>query len=176
MNGPRFLGTAMGAAPIALLEEKKLPFLSPNAQRLRSNQAPSALPIEPPHGLVVHKLVEGRHQLQRRPVDLQEGKVRIGNDDVDVALDVLERAVQNIERKNRPSVNVTIGLDGAPVFSEGIAKKAHRSSNNILLFVPVRPGSVGSGGTDTGRDPEVIIGGSTSKAKTSVDGVRVLDQ
>jgi len=98
MYEPGFLGTAMGAAPIPFLKEKKLPFLSPNAQRLRSNQAPSALAIKPPHGFVVHQLVEGWHQLQRRPVGLQEGKVRISNKDVEVALDVLKRAMQNIER------------------------------------------------------------------------------
>ena len=61
MNEPRFLSAAMGAAPIALLKEKKLPFLGPYAQGLRGYQAPSALPIESSHNLVVDELVEGRH-------------------------------------------------------------------------------------------------------------------
>ena len=123
MDKPCLPGAAMGAASIAFLKEMKLPFLIPNAQSLCSYEASSALSIELPHGLVVDEFVEAVHHLERRPAGLQKCEVRISHESVEVALDVLERAVQDIERKNWPRVNVPIGLDDALYSASALQRK-----------------------------------------------------
>ena len=62
--------------------------------------------------------------LQSSSVSLEESKVGIRSDDVDVALDVLLWAVKDVEDERRPGINISSCIDRPSALCKGTAKKS----------------------------------------------------
>ena len=115
MDEARIAGATVRASTISFHVELVLSSLRPQPHSLCSNDTSPARLVQLAHRFVVDELVKCCHALRARPVGLEERNVGFCSNDVYVALDVLLRAMVDVESQRWPCVHVSSVIDRAPV-------------------------------------------------------------